>query len=149
MLLNLHKIYVSQNPYFLLENDRSVIRNATFEEIRLNQINVTNSIVYIERSLVVSMKQILQLEQEQDTVSPDRSIGNLFEEFLEINGKIAQGDFDQFAENVMVSVIDENDDRIFLRSSSGFPATVKQMLKTVIKSKDLVGLKFHPRVAGG
>ena len=66
-----------------------------------------------------------------------------------MNNKIAQGDFDHFGDIVMVSVIDESGDRVFLRSSLGFPASVKQVLKMVIKSKDLVGLKFHPKVAGG
>jgi hypothetical protein len=92
------------------------------------------------------MKQIQQFkEQEQETVSLDRSIGNLFQEFLEVNGKTAQGDFDHFASQVNVSLNGE-----FLRlTPKGFPALVKDILKVVVKAKDIVGLKFHPAVAGG
>lgn len=95
------------------------------------------------------MKQILQIEQEQNTVSPDRSVGNLFQEFLEVNSKIAQGDFDRFSNIVNVSVIGEDGERVFLRADSGFPAKVSQLLKMVIKSAQINGLKFHPFVAGG
>ena len=105
--------------------------------------------VYIEVYLTYIMKQITQLKQEQDTVSPDRSVGNLFQEFLEINDKIAQGDFDRFAEIVNVSVLGADGERVFLRAESGFPAKVSQLLKMVIKSAQLNGLKFHPFVAGG
>jgi hypothetical protein len=105
--------------------------------------------IYIEVYLTTIMKQIQQIKYEQDTVSLDRSIGNLFEEFLELNGKTAQGDFDQYAEIVMVSVLGEDGERVFLRELGGFPSSVQQILKMVIKAKDLVGLKFHPKVAGG
>ena len=106
--------------------------------------------VYIEVPILYSMKQILQLEQEQNTVSPDRSVGNLFQEFLEVNDKIAQGDFDRFAKIVNISVLGEDGERIFLRDeATGFPARVTQLLKMVIKSAQIAGLKFHPAVAGG
>ncbi len=106
--------------------------------------------VYIDVGILYIMKQIQQLQYEQDTVTLDRSIGNLFEEFLELNSKIAQGDFDRFAKIVNVSVIGENGERVFLRDeASGFPAKVSQLLKMVIKSVQIAGLKFHPAVAGG
>ena len=106
--------------------------------------------VYIKGYLLYIMKQIQQLKQEQDTVTLDRSVGNLFEEFLELNGKIAQGDFDHFAKIVNVTVLGVDGERIFLRDeASGFPAKVSQLLKMVIKSAQIVGLKFQPAVAGG
>ncbi len=86
------------------------------------------------------MKQILQPKIEQE-VSLERSIGNLFEEFLIAkNRPIA--DFGKHAENVLVSI-----DGTVLRGAGGFPAKVADILKLVVKPTQEV--VFQPILAGG
>lgn len=77
--------------------------------------------------------------QEQE-ISLERSIGNLFTDFLQKKNRLAE--FDKIAENVMVSL-----DGAVLRGAGGFPAKVKDILKMVIKPTQVV--KFLPRNAGG
>jgi hypothetical protein len=73
------------------------------------------------------MEQLQQVQQEQEVIL-ERSIGNLFEEFLESKGRI--GEFKALSQQV-----------------NSFPATVAQVLRTkVLPTQEL---RFHPAVAGG
>lgn len=85
------------------------------------------------------MKQTFQNELEQE-VSLDRSVGNLFTEFLESKNKLV--DFDKYAQITSVSI-----DGSIVRGSGGFPAKIKEILKMVVKPSQEV--RFLPAVAGG
>ncbi len=85
------------------------------------------------------MKQQFKNELEQE-VSLDRSIGNLFTEFLESKNRLAE--FDNFAQRALVVVDGE-----VLRGAHGFPAKVMEVLKLVIKPTQEV--RFQPILAGG
>ena len=86
------------------------------------------------------MEQLQQVQQEQEVIL-ERSIGNLFEEFLDSKGRI--GEFEALSQQVNISV-----DGDFVRlTQKGFPATVAQVLRTkVLPTQEL---RFHPAVAGG
>ena len=83
------------------------------------------------------MKQIQELQEQ---VSLERSVGNLFTEFLESKNRL--GEFAFWSENVMVSL-----DGTVVRCAGGFPAKVMDILKMVILPTQV--LKFLPRHAGG
>jgi len=82
----------------------------------------------------------LQQVQEQEVIT-EKSIGNLFEEFLASKGRI--GDFKTSSQLVNISIDGE-----FVRlTPKSFPATVSQVLRTkVLPTQEL---RFHPAVAGG
>ena len=86
------------------------------------------------------MEQLQQVQPEQEVIL-EKSIGNLFEEFLEAKGRT--GEFEALSQNVNISVDGE-----FVRlTPKGFPATVAQVLRTkVLPSQEL---RFQPAVAGG
>lgn len=88
------------------------------------------------------MKQKLQsqspLLQEVDI---EKSIGNLFEEFLTKKNRLAE--FDSWSQRTLVSI----DGEVLRLSAKGFPAKVSQILKLVIKPTQ--ELKFFPILAGG
>lgn len=86
------------------------------------------------------MKQIVQ-QPEQQEVSLERSIGNLFEEFLDGKNRLAE--FDNFSKRTLVIV----DDVVIRSPTSGFPAKVMEILKLVIKPTQEV--RFQPILAGG
>lgn len=88
------------------------------------------------------MKQI-QVEQpfvEQDYETLEKSVGNLFTEFLE--KKSALVDFKEWSKKTLISLDGE-----VLRGEDGFPAKVMDILKMVIKPDQK--LKFLPANAGG
>ncbi len=85
------------------------------------------------------MKQTFQTEIEQE-VSLDRSIGNLFTEFLESKNRLAE--FDNFADRTLIAIDGE-----VLRAKSGFPAKVAEILKLIVKPTQEV--RFQPILAGG
>jgi hypothetical protein len=85
------------------------------------------------------MEQI-QVQPEQEVIL-ERSIGNLFEEFLESKGRI--GEFESLSKSVNIVV----DGEYVRLTPKGFPATVAQVLRTkVLPSQEL---RFQPAVAGG
>ena len=93
------------------------------------------------------MKQIQVFREEQETVTLERSVGNLFEEFLELNGRLA--DFDKLSKIVTV-VVDGDFIRVNLDGTlnpKGFVAKVSQVLKSVIKPTQSV--VFQPITASG
>ena len=86
------------------------------------------------------MEQLQQVQQEQEVIL-ERSIGNLFEEFLASKGRI--GEFKALSQQVNISV-----DGDFVRlTQKGFPATVAQVLRTKVLPSQV--LRFQPAVAGG
>ena len=97
--------------------------------------------LYIDVPVITSMKQIFQTEIEQE-VSLDRSIGNLFEEFLKERGQPMEA-FGEHAENVLISL----DGEVLRTHVGGFPAKVSQILKMVIRPDQKV--EFLPAVASG
>lgn len=87
------------------------------------------------------MKQQFQNELEQEVeVSLDRSIGNLFENFLESKNRLAE--FDNFAQRTLIAIDGE-----VIRAKSGFPAKVAEILKLIVKPTQEV--RFQPILAGG
>ena len=94
------------------------------------------------------MEQIQQIQQIQQFKSPleqevivEKSVGNLFEEFLSNKNRLAE--FDNWAGRTLVVV----DGEIQRLSAKGLPAKVSQILKLVIKPTQ--SLKFLPILAGG
>ena len=86
------------------------------------------------------MEQLQQVQPEQEVIT-EKSIGNLFQEFLEAKGRI--GEFERLSKSVNISIDGE-----FVRSTpKGFPATVAQVLRTKVLPTQ--NLRFHPAVAGG
>ena len=87
------------------------------------------------------MKQTYRQEIETE-VSLDRSVGNLFADFLE-SKKVPMSDFDSWAERVIISL-----DGVVLRlKEGGFPAKVSEVIKMIIKPEQEI--KFLPAVAAG
>jgi hypothetical protein len=86
------------------------------------------------------MEQLQQVQPEQEVIL-EKSIGNLFEEFLESKGRTAE--FETLSQQVNISIDGE-----FVRlTPKGFPATVAQVLRNkVLPTQEL---RFHPAVAGG
>ncbi|KKL98551.1 hypothetical protein LCGC14_1823300 [marine sediment metagenome] len=103
---------------------------------------IVGRMVYIDVPLSIIMNQKLEsqspLLQEVDV---EKSIGNLFEEFLTKKNRLAE--FDNWAGRTLVSI----DGEILRLSARGFPAKVSQILKLVIKPTQ--ELKFFPALAGG
>lgn len=101
--------------------------------------------VYIDVYVQSNMEQIQQFNQEQEVIL-EKSIGNLFEEYLTKKNRLAE--FDNLAENVMVTISNDGG-RIFevVRGTGGFPAKVKDILAMVIKpTQEII---FRKRIAGG
>ena len=86
------------------------------------------------------MKQTFQNELEQE-VSLDRSIGNLFTEFLESKNRLAE--FDNFSKRTLVVL----DGEVLRSTSHGFPAKVFEVLKLIVKPTQEI--RFQPILAGG
>lgn len=88
----------------------------------------------------ITMEQIQQFKQEQEVIL-EKSIGNLFEEFLTKKNRLAE--FDEMAKYTNVIIGNE-----FVRlTPKGFPALVKDILKMVVKSTQ--ELRFQPATASG
>lgn len=86
------------------------------------------------------MEQLQQVQPEQEVIT-EKSIGNLFQEFLESKGRI--GEFKEASQLVNIVV----DGEYVRLTPKGFPATVAQVLRTkVLPTQEL---RFHPAVAGG
>ncbi len=98
---------------------------------------ITN--LYIEVPVLTSMKQIFQTEIEQE-VQLERSIGNLFEEFLTSKNRLAE--FDNFAQRTLIAIDGE-----VVRAKSGFPAKVAEILKLIVKPTQEI--RFQPILSGG
>ncbi len=102
-------------------------------------ICITN--LYIDVPVLTNMKQIFQTEIEQvPEVQLERSIGNLFEEFLTSKNRLAE--FDNFAQRTLIAIDGE-----VVRSTSGFPAKIAEILKLIVKPTQEV--RFQPILAGG
>lgn len=94
----------------------------------------------------MSMEQ--SIEKQQDQISIERSIGNLFTDFLEKKNRLAE--FDVMSKSVGITI-----DGVALRihqgeltlEPKGFPATVFQALKYVVKATQ--NIVFQPAVASG
>jgi len=86
------------------------------------------------------MKQQFKNKLEQE-VSLDRSVGNLFTEFLESKNRLAE--FDNWANRTLVIV----DGEALRGITHNFPAKVAEILKLVIKPTQEV--RFQPILAGG
>lgn len=85
----------------------------------------------------MSMEQSLEIPNEQ---ALDKSVGNLFEEYLSSIGRLAE--FDELSQYFRADL-----DGVGVLNANGFHAKVSEILKMVIKSTQK--LKFLPRVAGG
>lgn len=83
----------------------------------------------------------MKQELTQKTQTLERSVGNLFADFLESKHRL--GDFKKLSELTIISIDGE-----FLRlKAKGFPARVSEILKmSLMPSQEL---KFFPAVAGG
>lgn len=87
------------------------------------------------------MKAQLSQHVEQEVIL-ERSVGNLFEEFLSVKyNRLAE--FDDWSQRTLVSL----DGEVVRLEEKGFPAKVSQILKMVIKPDQ--ELRFLPAVAGG
>ena len=93
------------------------------------------------------MEQIQKFDQQE---SAERSIGNLFAEFLEekgnLKGKNFLADFDKLQDQYTVAIV-QNNVAEFVRNSKGFPASVREVLRKVVDTS--VKVVFRLRVAGG
>jgi hypothetical protein len=90
------------------------------------------------------MKQTFQTEIEQE-VTLDRSVGNLFEEFLSSKNRLAE--FDNWSQRTLVSIDGAVVDINGTTGGKGFPAKVFQILKLVVKPTQEI--RFQPILAGG
>lgn len=90
------------------------------------------------------MEQIQQFKPEQEVIL-DRSVGNLFEEFLSEKNRLAE--FDNWAGRTMVDLDGTVVRLISANGKPSYPANVSQILKMIIKPSQV--LKFFPINAGG
>ena len=83
----------------------------------------------------------LSIEQSQELVPQEKSMGIAFQEFLESKG-IDIAEFDKWSQMSLISV-----DGKVLSGKGGFPAKVKEVLGMVVKPEQ--NLQFFPANAGG
>jgi len=86
------------------------------------------------------MKQITIKPKEQEVIL-ERSIGNLFEEFLTKKNRLAE--FEYWSKRTLISI----DGEVLRLSTKGFPAKVSQTLKLIIKPTQKI--IFRPWIAAG
>lgn len=102
-----------------------------------------NTRVYIDVCCVSNMEQKLvnqsPLLQEVDV---EKSIGNLFEEFLTKKNRLAE--FDSWSKRTQVLIDGKT---VRTNGDKGLPKYVSQILKMIIKPTQV--LKFQPIIAGG
>lgn len=87
------------------------------------------------------MKAELSLEQSQELVPQEKSMGIRFQEFLE-SKSIDLAEFDAWSQRSLISLDGE-----VLSGKGGFPAKVKEVLGMVVKPEQ--SLQFFPAQAGG
>lgn len=87
------------------------------------------------------MKAELSLEQSQELVPQEKSMGIRFQEFLE-SKNIDLAEFDAWSQRSLISLDGE-----VLSGKGGFPAKVKEVLGMVVKPEQ--SLQFFPAQAGG
>lgn len=87
------------------------------------------------------MKGELSIEQSQELVPQEKSMGIAFQEFLE-SKNIDLAEFDKWSQMSLISV-----DGKVLSGKGGFPAKVKEVLGMVVKPDQ--ELRFFPANAGG
>ncbi len=86
------------------------------------------------------MKQITMQPKEQEVIL-EKSIGNLFEEFLIKKNRLAE--FGYQSKRTLIAI----DGEVLRLGVGGFPAKVSQVLKLVIKPTQEI--RFHPWIAAG
>ena len=87
------------------------------------------------------MKAELSIEQSQELVPQEKSMGIHFQEFLE-SKNIDLAEFDAWSQRSLISL-----DGKVLSGKGGFPAKVKEVMGMVVKPEQ--NLQFLPWNAGG